>query len=364
MWALALAAWLATAQTAVSAIVAAPNAMPTTEPPLDAPAQVMALSPELRARLQEEVLAGAKSPQARFNRLLHLVFDPGGLNLVYQDDATRTVAQAYATHAANCLSFTMLFIALAREAGLEAHPQEIRETLAWRQDSGIFYRVDHVNTIVRIGDTEYLVDILRDSVIALHAPETVSDQRLLAHYYNNLAMAELAQGRITPAIREMDAALGLDGSYATNWSNAGVLYARNGDEAAAEKAYARALEIEPNNTSALANMVNLAQREGDDTRAQQFRQRLDRQQQSDPFFHFLQAEEDEQAGDYTHAIEHYQRAIRLHAGEPRFYAALAHAYEQAGDGRSALKALRHAERLSAGSARDDYRKQIDALRVN
>jgi Flp pilus assembly protein TadD len=336
----------------------------TSAEPLESPAQVMALSPELRTRLNDEVLTGAKSPHARFNRLLHLVFDPGGLNLIYQDDATRTVAQAYATHAANCLSFTMLFIALAREAGLDARPQEIRETLAWRQDSGIFYRVDHVNTVVRIADTEYLVDILRDSVIALHAPETVSDQRLLAHYYNNLAMADLAQNRIAPAMQEMKTALGLDAGYATNWSNAGVLYARDGDDAAAEKAYAKALDLEPNNTSALANMVNLAERRGDHARAEEFRQRLDSRQQADPFFHFLQAEEDEQAGDYVHAIEHYRRAIRLHSGEPRFYAALAHAYALSGDNRSAIKALSRAELLSSGSARDDYRKQIDALRSN
>jgi tetratricopeptide (TPR) repeat protein len=334
------------------------------EPPPASPAQVMALSPELRARLHDEVLAGTKSPRARFNRLLHLVFDPGGLGLAYQDDATRTVAQTYATHTANCLSFTMLFIALAREAGLDAHPQEIRETLAWRQDSGIFYRVDHVNTIVRIGDTEYLVDILRDSVIALDAPKTVSDRRLLAHYYNNLAIADLAQNRIAPAMNEMETALGLDAGYATNWSNAGVIYVRNGDDAAAEKAYAKALALEPNNTSALANRANLAEREGDHASEEQFRRRLDRQQQSDPFFHFLQAEEDEQAGDYAHAIGHYEHAIRLHAGEPRFYAALAHAYALSGDTRSAIRAYQHAEWLSSGSAREDYRKQADALRSN
>ncbi len=337
----------------------APNAA---DAPVETPAQVMALSPELRTRLQDEVIAGVKSPRARFNRLLHLVFEPGGLNLVYQDDATRSVAQTYATRTANCLSFTMLFIALARAAGLEAHAQEIRETLAWKQDSGLFYRVDHVNTVVRVAGDDYLVDILRDSVIALREPAIVSDQRLLAHYYNNLAMADLAQDRIAPATKEMDTALALDANYANNWNNAGVLHLRNGDEAAAEQAYAKALALEPDNTSALANMLHLVQRRGDSEREQSLRAQLDRLQQSDPFFHFLQAEEDEQAGDWTHAIEHYQRAIRLHGGEPRFYAALAHAYAASGDTRSAIRAYSHAQWLSTGPARDEYRKQIDALR--
>jgi Flp pilus assembly protein TadD len=333
-----------------SAVLAlSPSAMGF-EPTVEPPTQAMALPPALRVRLQEDVLTGAPSQRTRFNRLLHLVFDQDGLGLIYQDDATASVARTYATRTANCLSFTMLFIALAREAGLDAYPQEIPETLAWYQDSGILYRVDHINAVVRIAGRGYLVDIASDSVIALRPPTRVSDQRLLAHYYNNLAMRDLEQGRLASALQTMGTALELDPGYATNWSNAGVLYLHNGDEAAAERAYAKALALEPANTSALANMVNLAQRRGDHDREAEFRQRLERQQRTDPVYHFLQAVEYERAGDYLHAIEHYQRAIRLHDGEPRFYAALAHAYVLVGDTRHASKASARAEWFRARAA--------------
>lgn len=334
------------------------------EPQAAPPSQVMLLPPALRARIREEVLAGDASQHTRFNRLLHLVFDDNGLDLVYQDDATVSVEQAYATRTANCLSFTMLFIALAREAGLDAYPQEIRETLAWHQDSGILYRVDHINAVVRIAARGYVVDIAGDSVIALREPARVSDQRLLAHYYNNLAMRELEQDQIAPALFNMRTALELDPGFATNWSNAGVLYLRNGDEAAAERAYAKALALEPGNTSALINMANLAQRRGEHDRETQFRERLQRQQKKDPFFHFLQAAEYEHAGDFQRAIEHYQRAIGLHDGEHRFYAALAHAYVLAGDTRQAIKALTRAVWLSTGKTRAEYQSQLDALRIH
>ncbi|HEV2606538.1 MAG TPA: tetratricopeptide repeat protein, partial [Xanthomonadaceae bacterium] len=221
---------------------------------IEPPAQVMTLPPDLRARLQHDVLAGSPSQHARFDRLLHLMLDKDGLDLTYQDDATGSVAQVYATRTANCLSFTLLFIALAREAGLDAHPQEIRETLAWHQDNGVFYREDHINAVVRITGSGYLVDTARDLVIALHKPEPVSDQRLLAHFYNNLAMRDLEQDRIAPALALMGTALELDPHNPTNWSNAGVLYLRNGDEAAAQRAYAKALELDPANAGALANM--------------------------------------------------------------------------------------------------------------
>jgi Flp pilus assembly protein TadD len=325
-------------------------------------AHVMVLPPVLRARLQDEVLAGSPSQRTRFNRLLHLVFDEKGLDLTYQDDATESVEQTYATRTANCLSFTMLFLALAREAGLDAYPQEIPETLAWHQDNDIFYRIDHINAIVRIGSTGYLVDIAGNSVIALREPVRVSDQRLLAHFYNNLAMQNLEHDRIAPALQNMSTALELDPSFATIWSNAGVLYLRNGDEAAAERAYAKALALEPANTSALANMANLAQRRGDHDREAEFRQRLERYQRNDPFFHFLKAADLEHMGDYPSAIEEYQRAIRLHDGEHRFYAALAHAYVLAGDTEHAIKALARAKWFSTGTTRAGYESQLDDMR--
>jgi Flp pilus assembly protein TadD len=347
-----------------AAVLAISPPVTALDPPIEPPAQVMVLPPDLRARLRDDVLAGSPSQRARLNRLLHLMLDKDGLGLVYQDDATESVAQSYATHTANCLSFTLLFIALAREAGLDVYPQEIRETLAWHQDDGVFYRVDHINSIVRINGTEYLVDLARDGVIALHAPEHVSDQRLLSHFYNNLAMQDMEHGRIAPALLIMGTALQLDPDNAVNWSNAGVLYLRNGDEAAAERAYAKALTLEPGNPGALANMANLAQRQGDTTRAEELRRRLDRQQQVDPLFHFIQAEGYEQAGDYSDAIEHYLLAIRLHRDEPRFYAALAHAYAQTGDTRHAIHALNSAKWLSVDTARADYQSQIDQLRKN
>lgn len=326
------------------------------------PAQVMALPPALRERVQEEVMAGDPSQRTRLNRLLHLLLDDKGLALVYQDDATASVEQTYATRTANCLSFTMLFLAMAREAGLDAYPQEIPQTLAWHQDNGILYRVDHINAVVRVGIHRYLVDIAGDSVIALQGPVQVSEQRLLAHFYNNLAMQDLEQDRIAPALQNMNTALQLDPGFATNWSNAGVLYLRNGDEAAAESAYAKALALEPANTSALLNMANLALQRGDHAREVEFRRRLQHQQQGDPFYHFLQAVEYENSGDYAHAIEQYQQAIRLHDDEHRFYAALAHAYVLAGDTRLAIKALARAEWRSTGATRSDYQKQLDELR--
>lgn len=328
------------------------------------PAEVLAIPPALQRVLEERVLAGDPAPAQRFNRLMHLAFDPAdaGLGLTYADDADGSVAQTVSSRRANCLSFTLLFLALARAAGLEATAQEIGETLDWRQDNNLLYRTDHINVLVRVAGRAYTVDIAGDNVIALVAPVPASDARLLAHHYNNLAMRHLEQGRLPPAQEAMRTALQLDGGYAVLWSNAGVLALRAGDEATAEHHYARALALDADNASALFNMLGLLQRRGDARRSEVFRQRLQRVQQRDPFHHVLLASDAERDGDLRRAIGHWQRAIRLRPGEHRFHGEIARVYERLGETRPARKALQRARALSHDAARAGYESRLHGLR--
>src|SRR5688572_21235279 len=82
--------------------------------------QIMAMPPALREAFARSVLTGTTSRKKRLERTVEFVFGSQGLGMRYEEGATRTVEQAYATRTANCLGFTLLFLALAREAGLEA----------------------------------------------------------------------------------------------------------------------------------------------------------------------------------------------------------------------------------------------------
>ncbi len=329
---------------------------------IETPADVMTLPPELRARLHDEVLNGDPPRMVRFERLIDFMVDARGLGMIYREDDTHSVAQSYATRTANCVGFTLLFLALAREAGLDVSAQSIRQTLSWRQDERTLYLRSHVNALVLVGTREYVVDFAIEPVIARNRPEPTSDQGLLAHYYNNLAVQHLDQHRMASAQRLIETALSLDSMAAAYWSNAGVIHLRNGDTATAERAYTRALALDPRDAGALFNMLSLAHRIGDSGREAEFQQRLARVQQQDPFHHFMQAMAFENNGEYSKAIEHYRRAIRLHGKEPRFHAALARAHELSGDHRGAAAALKHAVLLSEGEQRDRYEQQLQDLR--
>jgi Flp pilus assembly protein TadD len=330
--------------------------------PAESPATVMALPAPLRQRLHEEVLSVPATQRQRLDQLLHFIVDADALGIAYDEGATYSVEQTYATHRANCLSFTLLFLAIAREAGLDVHAQEIRNSLSWRQQEGTIYRTNHVNATVGIRGRNFVVDIFGNDVIAGDVPVVMSEQRLLAHYYNNLAMDRLSDGNTANGLRLMEAALALDPNYAPLWSNAGVLHVHSGDLATAEQAYLKALSLDPQEDGALFNMVSLTRRLGDSGREAGYRRRLERVQRNDPLNHFMQAMDYERNGDYTQAIQHYRRAIHLYAGEHRFYSALARVYLKAGNPRRAGNALKRAQALADGATRAAYSAQLQELK--
>jgi tetratricopeptide (TPR) repeat protein len=355
-----MATWILAAALALSPPLALPVVTAEPEPP--PPEQVMAIPPELRAQFQQQVLLHSNNQTRRLERLVDFMFGQEGLGMQYQHDATYTVEEAYRTRRANCLTFTLLAVALTREAELEAYAQEIEETLSWRQEENTIYRTNHVNAGIRVGRQRFTIDVAWDALIARKPPERITDQRLLALYYGNRAVELMGQNQRAAARPYMALALELDPGYAPNWSNAGVLHLRDGDPQAAEQAYMRALALDRLHAAALFNLVALYQRTGREAQARTYQKQLESVREKDPFHYFLLAVEYEKAGDYRRALTHYQRAIRLHDSEHRFYFGLARAYLQLGDARRAGNALARAHALSVGDTRGLYQAKLDRLR--
>ena len=337
-------------------------AIPPSPPAAASAASVTALPQELRQRFHHDVLSSPATDRQRLEQVLHFMLDADALAIAYDQGATYSVEQTYAMRRANCLSFTLLFLALAREAGLDARPQEIEDTLSWHQEENTIFRNNHINAGVRIDGHSFTVDISGDTLIAGDRPTAASEQRLLAHYFNNLAMDELAENNATAGLQLMGRALAVDATYAPLWSNAGVLHLRQGNVAAAEHAYRQALALDPEEDGALFNMISLSRRLGDARSEAEFRRRLNRVQQKDPLHHFMQAMDYERNGNHAQAIRHYRRAIHLHTGEHRFYSALARVYLKAGNARGAGRALRRAQALTDGATRAAYRAQLQELK--
>ncbi len=335
------------------------------------PEQIMAIPPALEQRVREEVIAPSRSPEQRVQRLMELVFQPRApaaaeapdAALRYDTAATLTVAEAWRQRRANCLSFTLLFMALAREAGIEADVQEVGRVVTWYQEQGVVYNAGHVNVGLRVNGRRGTLDLDQDVLYDRRGPRPVSDQRALAHFYNNRGAELLAEGQVAAAREHFQVALQQEARFAPAWNNLGVLETRAGDTAAAAAAFDRALAIDPDLPSTLANASALYLRIGDNARAARLDARLRREHERDPFYQFIQGVEAERRADYAAAIHYYRHAVRLYGSAHQFHFGLARAYSLSGDNRRAVRELERARELgSSDHLRAIYQAKLEALR--
>lgn len=326
-----------------------------------APAEIMEIPSSLRQALRQRVVARRADQRTLLGELVDFLFDERGMHLQYDDDATLTVAEAWQYHTANCLTFTLVTVALARELGIDAYGQDLADTLIWRQEDRTLYHATHVNAGVWIGRNRFSVDVASDRVLTRFEPRRLNDSRLLAQYYNNRSAELMAHEQLDAALAHSQVALRLDADYPTSWNNAGVVHLRAGRDAEAERFYRRALELDPEHASALSNLVNLLERGGRPELALPFQDRLQQAQQRNPFHHFLQALDFEQQQRYDEAIASYKRAIKLWSGEHRFHFGLARAYYLSGRSGPAGKELAKARSLSEGHTRQLYQAKLAAL---
>lgn len=306
----------------------------------------MAIPEELRQAVAGlELDRGGIPPLDRVRRLFEFMVAKDGLALQYQEQPTYDIAGSYTRRKVNCLSFSMMFVALARTVGVTAYAQASDDALAIRVVDDTLYRARHVKAGVDIEGAQYTVDVGWRSVVAERRPRRISDGQLVALLHNNNAVERLQHGARDVAAREISAALALDPGSATLWNNAGVIHWRAGLRDAAEQAYLHALTLDGDHVGTLGNLVGLYRATGATQLAGQYDKQLQRAQASDPFSQFLQAQELMRVGAYDVAASHYRRAIRLLPNQPEFHRSLADAYRKLGNDWAARRALRHAVSL-------------------
>ena len=353
--------WCLTLILAVSGVSQA-SAGTANEPP-PAPETILSIPPNLHAALRQAVSDRSTSPQARLDLLMTFLFDPQqGLGMTYDHTATLTVEAAYRTRKANCLTFTLLTLALARELGLDAEAHHIDEVLSWRQENLHLVRSNHVNTGVRVQQRRYTIDVASNDILTRASPHPISDDALLAMYYSNRAMDFAIAGNYVDASPYMAISLELDPGSPGGLNNAGVVALHSGDMPGAERHYRAALARAPDHLGALANLSQLYERQGHADRAQQLRARSARVLARDPFHHFMAGHQAEGAGDSRRAVDHYRRAVRLLPAEHRFHFALARVLLQQGDTRQAIRALTQARKRADAGSGAFYQAKLDRLR--
>lgn len=320
--------------------------------------EVLAVSPEMEAFLAAHVHRRA-GPQVRLQELIDAIIDADGFGLHF-DDRTRTAAATFRERRGNCLSFSNLFVALAREVGLDASFQEVELPPDWSLDQDVFVLNRHVNVHLDLGELgEHVVDFNIDDFRSSYDTRIISDARARAHFFNNRGVEHLQAGATGAALAAFRTALEEgDRSFSPAWTNLGTLYLRTGHPVHAEACYRQALEADRGDTVAMSNLVRLYERQGRHELAADYRRVVTRHRNRNPYYRYQLASEAFEKAEYRAAIGHLRYAIRREDGVDRFYHLLALCYLAIGDEGRARRALARAEEVAdseAARARDSQK---------
>ncbi|MFK8052302.1 MAG: tetratricopeptide repeat protein [Woeseiaceae bacterium] len=312
------------------------------------PSEVLRVNEQMRVFARNSV-RNATNDDQRMKGLTTAVLHPGSLGLRYSDRMTRTAEETFDTASGNCLSLSMLFVAMAREVGIEAAFYEVNVLPEWTLAGDIVFSTRHVNVSGKLAyGSTYVMDFAPYRARREIGRRRLTDQQAIAQYYNNIGAEFLAENDIASAYLHFRRGIELAPRIGFLWSNLSVAYSRNGQNDAAELALQQAIAIDSSNTSAMSNLVRIYNLTGRKADAEALTARIANTQKKNPYYQFVMGERDIADARYDDALKRLESAIRLQPHEPIFY----------------LRAADAAAGLDRVELQNQYVARAEALRPN
>ncbi|MEE8584673.1 MAG: tetratricopeptide repeat protein [Acidobacteriota bacterium] len=347
-------------------LAASLGAQPAALENLPAEEGILALNEGMKRFLESKIDLN-DPPRARLESLVSAVFHESTLGFTYQEGQTRTAAETFAQRGGNCLSFTTMFIALARQAGLDARFHEVDIAPVWSKRGKVVVVGRHINVVAYVDGVPFEVDLVPSLSRIRVGRRTVPDRRGFAHYYSNKGVDLLSQGSLLPALRHFEMATQSDPAASFAWGNLAVVQAKLGRDLAAESSYLRAIKASRGNLAAIHNLALFYQSSGREGKARKYWKKAKKFRNKNPYHHFNLGEEAFRSGNFNEAVKHYKSALRRKSEEHLFHFALAKAYAQLGEVEQVRKSLRKAHkhaRETAWAERYSRKLQLLTARAN
>lgn len=308
--------------------------------------EAFGLDDEMRAFVTP--IAAVAEPAERLERLREAMISRGLFSMGYTNEFTRTARAAFHERQGNCLSFTMLFVALAREAGLDVSYNVVDVPPIFDKEHGHVVVGRHVNAIVNASaGRKFIVDFNEPNYRERYPIRAVGDRYAVALYYNNLGAEALVRQQHELGFSLLREAVRADPGLPGAWVNLGVLYARLGLYDFAEAAGLRALAADPTDQSALANLVSVYSSLGERRLAAAYRQRIRDYRRMNPYYHFALAQIAYDEKRFKDALSSLRKAVRLKGDEDEFYLLRGQALTELGHPQRAAESFEHARELAA-----------------
>lgn len=358
-----------------------PASIDETIPDID----ILAINDDIKSLLDEEV-KHKRSLKERHKKLAGILVQKIHYDTVNDSYGVKTAQETYDTGTGNCLSFSNLFVAMARYAGLNSKFSEIPTLPNWIRDGEILFFTRHIgaSTDILNSSTEVMqLNLEGDNsrVITMYSTQrfyfapselaprnlrvntfgftAISDKRAFAQYYNNLGSKQLAEGNTPGAFRYFVKAIKTDPGLSFAWSNLGVTYRRNNQFEAAEEAYLQGFSVTQGSrdTSILTimnNLVNLYDKTGEKEKALLYKTQVASFREKNPYYQYVEGKTAYDDSLFEKSVGLFKKAIRLKDDEHLFYYGLALAYLETGEVRKAKRNINLAINHSLDEIRKNY----------
>ena len=309
----------------------------------------------LTARVKPEAM-----PLQKIRLILRGILDDG-LRMEYENLQTLSAPQAFAARAGNCMSFTNLFIALAREAGLRVRYQEVMLPPSWTDDDTTWLYNLHVNAVVDLpGNASQIVDFNLEEYDNNYPRRVLPDSAAEGRYHSNMGVYWMTRDDPRRSFLHFRRAIELAPDTGHFWTNLGALYRREGHIAHAEAAMRKGIRRD-GEAVAMSNLAKLYVRYERPELAAWYEDQVRTFRRRNPYYLYHLARQSFAAGDALSARTHVTDAIRRHDGDRRFHDLLAMAELELGNAPAARLSLQRALALAELPQRESYRDKLELL---
>ncbi len=319
---------------------------------------LIAVNDDMRVFLEEHVPTGV-SDRRKVELILGAILRDG-LRLTYDNFKTLTAEETFYAREGNCLSFTNLFVALAREAGVDVEYQAVEVPATWSEQGGRWLFNLHINVLVDLPGRVQVVDFSLEDYRSDYPSERIDDREVLARYHNNLGVHWMNEGDHGLAFMQLRRALELEPGLGFVWTNLGTLYRHQGNNDAAEAAFLHAVDLS-DELVANSNLARLYAATGDVQRADYYRDRVRRFRHQNPYYLFYLAQEAYGREDYVKAESLLKQAIHRESREHDFHNLLGLVYTQEREWKNAERSFTRAAALGTGEAQARYGRKLELL---
>jgi tetratricopeptide (TPR) repeat protein len=323
---------------------------------------VLALNPAMLAFLDEHVDRQG-SDEVKMTQLISAIMDTKSFGVTY-DNSTHTAAETFRTRRGNCLSFSNMFVAMARNVGLHVQFQEVDVPPDWTLEKDTYILNQHVDVRVNLAQGgARVVDFNIADFRASYEMRAISDARALAHYYNNIGVERMLEGKTGAALMCFRKAITEETpQFSPAWTNLGTLYVRTGHPAHGEAAFLQALGVDDGDLVAMSDLARLYDRTGRADLAAAYRKKVIHHRWLNPYYRYELARQAYQAKRYQVAIGHLKYAAHRRPKEDQFSYLLGLSYLQEGKVENARQWLTKAEEVAPTEAlKQKYAAEIAKL---